>query len=865
MSDDDVMRFEITDNDLENEFNYGLQRPKQSKNRATYGIWADNSDDDEIDARPTFSGGSRKKGRSDYTAPLGFVSAGIQGSSKEKNKSEDVTEEAKDRSASEDEESFRPNVGLGYVGRSKKRKIKENSGISGQMAGFRTSGYQHVSLGKGFGEWEKHTKGIGAKLLLKMGYQAGKGLGKNLEGRSTIVEAHLRKGRGAIGAYGKEKSGPKAAETVDSEEEEDKNFKDKLHQWKKAGSSGNKQRVKYVYKTADQVLEEGKWRKISKDSTVGETSGISKVKVIDMTGKEQRVLSGYHAISAQQIPDEDISSSNKEDDVFLTQKKHANFDLPELRHNIDLILDKCEEDLIVADRQLRHHRNKVEVLEREEEKLNEIVEKETNEIKKLELVLSMIEKLEASHNCGSLDLETCKESFQVMTREYPSEYNAYEIPFIATTIVTPLIQKELCRWRPLEDGKRSSENHKGMFIEWHKMLYLGRYNDQNSSSNMRPIPKSGDMDPFHVVLWEAWMPSVRAATAAWNTREYDKLIGFLEVWKDIIPRWMWNNILDQLILPKLQDNVEKWDPLTDRIPIHSWLHPWLPYLGQQLEIVYPTIRNKLSTCLTNWHPSDSSAKGILLPWKEVFSKGSLQAFVLKNIMPKLESIMSKIVVNPGQQKLDEWHWVMEWNDLLPPISLVNLLDTHFFRDKWFPVLSGWLNHNPNYNEVVSWYKGWKSMIPEDILSFPQIRNWFSQALDMMTRVTNMSSGHPMSRQPGANDTILQLRSNEPSIATHTPTPPPPPRLSAQQTMQDVAKTAVEMSHSYKDLVARRCEERGILFAPVVPARWKEGKPVYRVGNSYIYMDKTAIFVQQSGSGIDRWIPQSLNTLLDSAI
>ena len=37
-----------------------------------------------------------------------------------------------------------------------------------------------------------------------MGYEAGKGLGKDLQGRSTIVEAHLRKGKGAIGAYGKE-------------------------------------------------------------------------------------------------------------------------------------------------------------------------------------------------------------------------------------------------------------------------------------------------------------------------------------------------------------------------------------------------------------------------------------------------------------------------------------------------------------------------------------------------------------------------------------------------------------------------------------------------------------------------------------
>ena len=53
MSDDEVMRFEITDDDLNNEFNFGLKRPKISKNKATYGIWAEDSDGDEDPGSPS--------------------------------------------------------------------------------------------------------------------------------------------------------------------------------------------------------------------------------------------------------------------------------------------------------------------------------------------------------------------------------------------------------------------------------------------------------------------------------------------------------------------------------------------------------------------------------------------------------------------------------------------------------------------------------------------------------------------------------------------------------------------------------------------------------------------------------------------
>ena len=38
-----------------------------------------------------------------------------------------------------------------------------------------------------FGDWQKHTESIGVKLLLQMGFQPGKALGKNLQGRRTIL------------------------------------------------------------------------------------------------------------------------------------------------------------------------------------------------------------------------------------------------------------------------------------------------------------------------------------------------------------------------------------------------------------------------------------------------------------------------------------------------------------------------------------------------------------------------------------------------------------------------------------------------------------------------------------------------------
>lgn len=142
--------------------------------------------------------------------------------------------------------------------------------------------------------------------------------------------------------------------------------------------------MSYVYKSVDDVLAEGQFRKVDRKEDRARWEG---VKVIDMTGCEQRVLKGYSAIAGQQRPAEDGDSSAPL--IALQEKRKKNFELPELIHSLILLVDMTEQDIIAADRKLVHHKDRVEVLGREGEKLNNLVEKEKQQIEAMEQIIDV--------------------------------------------------------------------------------------------------------------------------------------------------------------------------------------------------------------------------------------------------------------------------------------------------------------------------------------------------------------------------------------------------------------------------------------------------------------------------------------------
>lgn len=220
--------------------------------------------------------------------------------------------------------------------------------------------------------------------------------------------------------------------------------------------------------------------------------------------------------------------------------------------------------------------------------------------------------------------------------------------------------KELLKdWDMLNDPVQYID----LFSVWKELL------QEQPSSNIMPEPDkfvlsasslytffvlTSSMDPYDRLIWEVWMAHLRSLLSSqWSPKLHcGDVVDLLETWLPLLPEWVLINILECIILPKLQvyssafisaqfsgclmqAEVDSWDPTTDPVPIHSWIHPWLPLMSmfliavfhcfkcvhvateERLELLYVPIRCKLATALTNWHPSDESALIILQPWVKV--------------------------------------------------------------------------------------------------------------------------------------------------------------------------------------------------------------------------------------------------------
>jgi tuftelin-interacting protein 11 len=91
----------------------------------------------------------------------------------------------------------------------------------------------------------------------------------------------------------------------------------------------------------------------------------------------------------------------------------------------------------------------------------------------------------------------------------------------------------------------------------------------------------------------------------------------LEIYVKILPTWLYQEIVEHLLLPKLNRMLEEWN-VKRGWDIHTWIFPWLPLIGQELEELWAPCRRILQQSLKKWTPAEDLGLDIVGKWSEVF-------------------------------------------------------------------------------------------------------------------------------------------------------------------------------------------------------------------------------------------------------
>lgn len=662
------------------------------------------------------------------------------------------------------------------------------------------------------GGFEKHTKGIGMKLLEKMGYKGG-GLGKNEQGILAPVEAKLRPKNMGMGFNDyKETSAPALQESEGKPvarpaQPVEGHSKAKL--WSKQAK-----KLKKVYITAEELLAKK------------QEQGLEVVqKVFDMRGPQVRVLTNLENLNAE--------DKARENDV----------PMPELQHNIRLIVDLAELDIQKIDSDLRNERETVVALQKEKEKFQAEAARQKRQLDNMEEIVSVLDRIGEESTSGTLTLDSLAAAFADLQQQYSEEYKLCNLSSIACSYAQPLFIRVFQGWDPLQTPTHGME----VVSRW---KYLLQGDDIFTISDAA--------SPYTQIFMEVVFPAIRiSGTNNWQARDPEPMLRFLESWEKLLPPVVLQTILENIVLPKLSAAVDSWDPRRETIPIHSWVHPWLPLLGQRLESCYHTIRNRLESVLHAWHPSDMSAYYILFPWKTVFDTINWEKLMVRFIVPKLLNVMHEFQINPANQNLDQFYWVRTWATAIPIHHMLPILDIFF--NKWEVVLYHWLcSKNPNFEEVTKWYLGWKELIPPELLANEHVRYRLNVGLDMMNQAVEGSEV----AEPGLRENIRYLRvleqrqfETQKKAAAQFQSRPSVGSNSGIQ--MDGTGGGDEMN--LKRVIEVYAQQNDLLFQ-LKPGRMQDGHQIYGFGKISIIIDSLnqKVFAQVE----DRWSLVSLEQLLD---
>lgn len=685
-----------------------------------------------------------------------------------------------------------------------------------------------------------------AKMMAKMGYKEGQGLGATGKGRLAPIETQLRPQGAGLGAVKEKTKQAKSeekreaafrGEIIEDSSEEERKRKRKLKEKRMMGKTNGVgtpvARAKPKYRTATEM-------EAAADGL--EVPNVLK-SIIDATGQETRVLAstaGLMSSGVTMVPSETESTK---------------------------IARRARRDLEAFMDEWKGLREREDYFEAEKIQLLLEVQREQEEVREIAKVVATVQELQQRTVEGS-DIGAQESSWEdIIAQLEPLEEifhdgkDAFGLQEIATAAIHPLFRTAMEGWEPLHDTNSVVPYLQRLqsIVGFRPQSKSTEIALQNGDSYTKPSSKS--TTPYETMFHKYWLPRIRSAiTNDWDVYNPDPVVDIIKAWEPVLPPFILANVVDQLIVRRLTEAVAAWKPRsTHKHRRHTqpqaWLFPWLEYLDDQHTNPKSTtglladVRRKLKAVLSSWDLGTGVLPG-LDSWGHVFHS-DLTIMLLRHLLPRLAVYLSEnFFVDPSDQDMTPLEKVLEWKPYFAPNTMAQLLVSEFFT-KWHHTLYVWLTSEAaNFAEISQWYQWWKETLetemhdkrrPTGFNELPEIAAEWNKGVDSINRAIDaIENGVDVtaSLEPPSVNAATQVAPSSPAAAVSTP-----------------KHVATDTPTTFKDVVEDWCAENDLHLIALREADLQTGLPLFRItasasgkGGAIVYLKGDVVWARGIASG-----------------